>query len=77
MFLNTRKSLKEINYKMFFALLLSGIFPAIYLAIRVRFLGTIPSDWGFNIASQLSWVNLFYEIANEAIILPAFSCLVP
>lgn len=72
MFLNTRKSLKEINYKMFFALLLSGIFPAIYLAIRVRFLGTIPSDWGFNIASQLSWVNLFYEIANEAIILPAF-----
>jgi Na+-driven multidrug efflux pump len=35
----------------------------------------MPDDWGFNIASQLSWVNLFYEIIQEAIILPLFCVL--
>ncbi|QEN07342.1 multidrug transporter [Oceanispirochaeta crateris] len=66
------KSLKNINYKMLLALILSGLFPAIYMAVRVRFLGDMPSDWGVNIASQLSWVNLLYEIMNEAILLPVF-----
>ena len=32
----------------------------------------MPGDWGYNIASQLSWVNLLYEIIQEAIILPLF-----
>lgn len=68
----TVKSLKKINTKMLLALILSGLFPAIYMAVRVRFLGNMPSDWGFNIASQLSWVNLLYEIVNEAILLPVF-----
>ncbi|MBF9018490.1 MULTISPECIES: MATE family Na+-driven efflux transporter [unclassified Oceanispirochaeta] len=72
MFQETGISLKKINYKMLMALLLSGLFPAIYMAVRVRFLGNIPSDWGVNIASQLSWVNLLYEIVNEAILLPVF-----
>lgn len=65
-------SLKKINYKMLMALILSGLFPAIYMAVRIRFLGNMPSEWGVNIASQLSWVNLLYEIVNEAILLPVF-----
>jgi Na+-driven multidrug efflux pump len=72
MFIETKKSLKSINYKMLLALILSGLFPAIYMAVRIRFLGNMPSDWGVNIASQLSWVNLLYEIINEAILLPVF-----
>jgi len=72
MFIETKKSLKAINYKMLLALVLSGLFPAIYMAIRVRFLGNMPGDGGVNIASQLSWVNLLYEIINEAILLPVF-----
>jgi Na+-driven multidrug efflux pump len=35
----------------------------------------MPNDWGFNIASQLSWVSLFYEIIQEALILPLFFVL--
>lgn len=36
------------------------------------FLGQLPGEWSFSIAGQLSWVNLIYEIVNEAIILPLF-----
>jgi Na+-driven multidrug efflux pump len=35
-------------------------------------LGQLPGEWAFSIAGQLSWVNLIYEIINEAIILPLF-----
>ena len=35
----------------------------------------MPGDWGVNIASQLSWVNLLYEIVEEAFILPLFFLL--
>ena len=36
------------------------------------FLGKLPGDWVFSIAGQLSWVNLLYEILDEAIILPLY-----
>ena len=67
-----RISLGRINYKMYFALLVLGICPTIYTTVRVFFLGQFPGEWSFSIAGQLSWVNLIYEILNEAIILPLF-----
>lgn len=67
-----KMSLKNINYKLFFALLLMGICPTIYTTIRVFWLGQLPGEWSLSIAGQLSWVNLIYEIINEAIILPLF-----
>lgn len=68
-------SLKTINYRLFFAILVLMIFPAIYQTVRIHFLGAMPDDSGFNIASQLSWVNLFYEVIQEALILPLFFVL--
>ncbi|WP_373441134.1 hypothetical protein [Metamycoplasma equirhinis] len=35
----------------------------------------MPSDWGVNIASQLSWVNLLYEVIEEVFILLLFFLL--
>ena len=35
----------------------------------------MPGNWGFNIASQLAWVNLLLEIIQEAIIQPLFYCI--
>jgi Na+-driven multidrug efflux pump len=32
----------------------------------------MPGEWSYSIAGQLSWVNLLYEIMDEAIILPLF-----
>ena len=72
MFSKLKLSLSRINYKLFFALLILGLAPAVYTTLRVFFLGQLPVEWSFSIAGQLSWVNLIYEIINEAIILPLF-----
>ena len=72
MFSKFKLSLRNINHKLFFALLLLGFVPTIYNTVRVFFLGQLPGEWSYSIAGQLSWVNLLYEIMNEAIILPLF-----
>ena len=65
-------SLSRINYKLFWARLVLGLAPTVYTTVRVFFLGQLPGEYSFSIAGQLSWVNLLYEILNEAIILPLF-----
>ena len=72
MFSKVRLSLCRINFKLYAALLVLGFAPTIYTTVRVFFLGQLPGEWAFSIAGQLSWVNLLYEILNEAIILPLF-----
>ena len=72
MFSKIKLSLQNINYKLYFALLVLGVCPTVYTTVRVFFLGQLPGEWSFSIAGQLSWVNLLYEIINEAIILPLF-----
>ena len=65
-------SLKKIDYRLFFSLLVLGLCPTIYTTLRVFFLGQLPGEWAYSIAGQLSWVNLLYEIISEAIVLPLF-----
>ena len=72
MIYEVEQSLKNINYKLYISLLFLGLVPTIYTTIRVFFVGQLPSEWSFSIAGQLSWINLLYEILNEAIILPLF-----
>jgi Na+-driven multidrug efflux pump len=66
------KSLRHFNFRLYFALLLLGLCPTIYTSVRIFFLGQLPSEWAYSIAGQLGWVNLLYEILNEAILLPLF-----
>lgn len=72
MFSKIKLSLYNINYKLFFALLVLGFVPTIYNTVRIFLLGQLPGEWSYSIAGQLSWVNLLYEILNEVIILPLF-----
>ena len=72
MFSKLKLSLRNVNYRLYFALLIIGFVPTIYNTVRVFFLGQLPGEWSYSIAGQLSWVNLLYEILNEAIILPLF-----
>ncbi|MBR5216861.1 MAG: multidrug transporter [Oscillospiraceae bacterium] len=72
MFSKLKLSLAGINYRLFAALLTLGFVPTVYTTARVVFLGQLPGDYAFSIAGQLAWVNLLYEILNEAIILPLF-----
>ncbi len=66
------KSLKKIDHRLFIALLLMGLCPTLYTTLRVFFLGQLPGEWSYSIAGQLSWINLIYEVINEAIILPLY-----
>ncbi len=65
-------SFKNINHKLFISLLVMGLVPTIYTTLRVFWLGNLPGDYSYSIAGQLSWINLIYEVINEAIILPLF-----
>ena len=67
-----KTSLSQINFHLYFALLLLGLCPTVYTTVRIFFLGQLPSEWAYSIAGQLGWVNLLYEIMNEAILLPLF-----
>ena len=66
------RSLKNINSRMFLALLVMGLCPTLYTTLRTFFIGQLPGEWSYSIAGQLSWVNLLYEVINEAIILPLY-----
>ncbi len=63
---------KNINIRLLIALTSMMVFPSLYQTVRVNFLGDLPSDAGINIASQILWLSLIYEIAQEALILPLF-----
>lgn len=67
--------MKKLNGKMYSALILTALLPLIYTTFRIHLLGNLPSDWGFNIASQIGWLNIIYEVLQEAIILPLFFIL--
>jgi Na+-driven multidrug efflux pump len=66
------KSLKKFNYKLYLAIFITWLLPTIYTTVRFNFLGNLPEDWGYNIASQLQYVNLMFEVVQEALILPLF-----
>ena len=72
MFFKIKRSFCHINLRLYLALLVLGLCPAIYTTLRTFFLGQLPGDWSYSIAGQLSWVNLIYEVVKEAIILPLF-----
>ena len=69
------KSIKTFNWRLWLVLAVTLLIPALYQTLRIFFLGNMPGDWGVNIASQLAWVNLLYEIIEEAFILPLFFLL--
>ncbi|WP_155947915.1 hypothetical protein [Mycoplasmoides pirum] len=53
-------------------LLFFQLLPVIYKTTRIYFLGNLPDENAFNIASQILWLNVFYEIINESIVIPLF-----
>lgn len=69
------KALKSVNFSLFSAVLLTMLLPTLYQTVRIYFLGNLPSDSGINIASQMSYISLFYEVIQEALILPLFYLL--
>lgn len=72
---NIKGAFRSFSYRLWLAVLATMLLPAVYQTVRIYFLGDLPAAGGINIASQLSWVNLFYEVVQEALILPLFYLL--
>jgi len=65
-------SLRSVEYPLLGTLVLISLLPTMYTTFRIHLLGALPDAWGFSIASQLAWVNIIYEVVQEALILPLF-----
>ena len=63
---------KDVNWWLLIVIFLFQFLPTIYKTTRVYFLGTLPDENSFNIASNILWLNIFYEIITESIVIPLF-----
>lgn len=66
------KPFKGFNTRLYFILLLILLTPTIYKTLRIYYLGDLPSDNGFNVASQIIWLNVVVEMVQESLIIPLF-----
>ena len=68
-------SLCSLDWRLWIAIMATMLLPSIYQTVRIFFLGSLPDTWGFSIASQSQYVNLFYEVIQEALIIPLYFVL--
>lgn len=66
---------KNFDFKLWFAFVLIFFIPSFVNIVRLHFIGNMPNEWGFNIASQIQWLNILYEIVKEAFLIPLFFML--
>lgn len=64
--------LSTFNGRLYAALMAVGLCPAVYTTVRIHFLGQMPDPWAYSIAGQLGWVNLVYEVVQEAVLFPLY-----
>lgn len=62
--------IEKINVKLWLVLILSSLVPLVYTTTRIHFIGSMPDSWAFSIAAQVAWLNIGYEVINEALLLP-------
>lgn len=70
--LNTKTSFKLINWKLLATIFATLLIPQIYLVIRMHWIGDMPNSYSFSIAGNLEWINVIFEVLEEAFILPLF-----
>lgn len=72
---NMMNGLRGYDYRLWFILTLQMLIPTVWITIRIHFVGDMPNASGIDIASQLMWIGLLYEIFQEALIVPLFYIL--
>ena len=65
----------DVNWLLFLVIFIFQILPTIYKTTRIFFLGNLPDENSYNIASQVLWLNIVYEILLESIVVPLFFVL--
>ncbi|GKX63074.1 hypothetical protein SOASR032_16430 [Pragia fontium] len=65
----------RLNYSLFLAIFVSTFLPTLYSTFRIYLLGALPDEATFNIVAQNSWLQLFYEVFHEGLLLPLYYLL--
>lgn len=71
-FMETKFQIKTFNWKLFVTLICLSLIPIVYTTVRIYFIGNLPSSDAFSIAAQIAWLNIFFEILYESILIPLF-----
>lgn len=66
------QSFKEQNYKLFIMLFAMALIPLVYKTLRLHFIGNMPDTYSFSMAANMQWIEIFFEVLQEAFILPMF-----
>lgn len=62
----------QLNYRLWGAIFLVAFFPTLYSTVRIYFINSIPDTWSVSIAAQSMWLNLSYEVVQEAMLVPLY-----
>lgn len=62
----------KVNWRLLILIFLFQFLPTIYKTTRIFFLGSLPDENSFNVASQILWLGVLYEIITESIVIPIF-----
>ena len=65
-------SVRRLKFSLYIVLTIKALLPTIYSTVRISLLGDLPSDSGVNIASQIVWLSLFFEVLQETLIFPLY-----
>lgn len=68
-------ALRSLDWRLWIAVMATMLLPSLYQTVRIFFLGSLPDTWSFSIASQNQYVSLFYEVIQEALIIPLYFIL--
>lgn len=64
--------IKKKEMRLLVVLILTFLLPTIYKTFRIYLLGYLHHDSGINIASQIAWLDVSFEVFQEGLILPLF-----
>ena len=69
------RSVTRLKFSLYSVLVIKALLPTIYSTVRISLLGELPSGNGVNIASQIAWLSLFFEVLQETLIYPLYSTI--
>ena len=65
-----KESILRIKFSLYLSLFIKALLPTVYSSVRISLLGDLPSAAGVDIASQVVWLSLFFEVFQEMLIMP-------
>ena len=75
MFAKIKKSFQLLNYRLLITIFITLLLPTLYQSLRMHFIGSMPNTSSYSMAANIQWVNVLFEVLDEAFLLPLFFIL--